>query len=97
MAEEKGEDKQRLISTKECAERHGLTRQSITDACHRGDLKAVMVGRHYVLTVEECESYKPILNRQEGGRRGGIKSGESRKKPTPAAPPPDPAARQEEP
>ena len=59
---------EKLLSTGECAALLGLSRQAVTNAVRRGEIKAVRTGRTYVVTQAACEAYRPMKDLSEQGR-----------------------------
>jgi excisionase family DNA binding protein len=60
---------EQLVSVTQCAERKGITRQSVLQAIQRGDLSAEKVGNNYVIREADCEAYEPAREPGERARR----------------------------
>lgn len=60
---------EKLLSTGQCAERKGVTRQAINAAIKRGDLLAVKIGPNYAITEAACDAYEPAMELEERSRR----------------------------
>jgi hypothetical protein len=60
----------KLLSTEECAKRHGVSRKAIHAAIVRGDLPAQRVGHAWIITEEACAGYRPLTDAHDKGKKG---------------------------
>lgn len=58
-----------LLSTQECADRKGVSRQAILNAINRKTLPAQKMGRDWFIKEEDCNSYTPAHSFADRGRR----------------------------
>ena len=62
-----------LISTGECAERKGITRQAVFEAIKRGDIPAIRIGRNFAIKSEDCDAFTPAFTQADKGRKNAGK------------------------
>lgn len=60
---------EKLLSSGECAERKGVSRQAINAAIKRGSLPAVKIGPNYAIRESDCDAYDPCEPVERGKRR----------------------------
>jgi excisionase family DNA binding protein len=62
----------KLLSTKECGERKGVTAMTVLNAINRGDLAFIRQGRSFKIKEEVCDKWEPV-DFSTAGKRGAQK------------------------
>jgi hypothetical protein len=66
------EPEEKLLSTGECAARHGVSRQSITKAIGRGEIAARLAGGRHVIKESDCLNWQRV-SASERGKKGAAR------------------------